>query len=213
VVTATVLAVVPAAGLAGCSGDEPPAPSPTYTADAPVIQPGRPGEPAATVAPGQTATRVPRTGFNDADVTFVRDMIQHHGQAIQLAGLAPDRASDARILALASRISAAQTPEIGVLREWLASRRQLLTDPDGHGHTMAGMATPAQIDQLEAAGGTAFDRLFVTLMVTHHRGAVAMSNAVMTAGTDPAVQELAAEIGSSQTAEIGRLLDVGRTLG
>jgi len=199
--------------LAGCSGDDA-TPSATYTASAQVIQPGRPGEPATTVAPGGTATRPPRPGFNAADVAFVRDMIRHHGQALELAGLAPDRAADARVLALASRISAAQRPEVDVLREWLTSRRQLLVDPDHADgtHAMPGMATPAQIEQLAGARGAAFDRLFLTLMVEHHRGAVSMASTVATSGTDPLVQELAAEIGSSQTAEIGRMLDVRRTL-
>jgi uncharacterized protein (DUF305 family) len=74
------------------------------------------------------------------------------------------------------------------------------------------MATPAQVAQLTGARGATFDELFLTLMVEHHRGAVTMANSVTTAGTDPVVQELAAEIGSSQTAEIGRMLDVRATL-
>jgi uncharacterized protein (DUF305 family) len=199
--------------LAGCSGDEA-TPSATYTASAPVIQPGRPGEPATTVAPGGTATRPPRPGFNGADVEFVRDMIVHHGQALEMSRLAPDRAADRRVLALASRITAAQEPEIAVLREWLVNRRQLLVDP-GHAdgtHAMAGMATSAQLAQLADARGTAFDRLFLTLMVEHHRGAVTMAGRVMTAGSDLAVQELATEISGSQNAEIGRMLDVRQTL-
>lgn len=211
-----VAAALAAVAAAGCSDPEPAPPSATYTASAPVIQPGRPGEPATTVAPGETATRPPQPGFNAADVAFVRDMIRHHGQAIELARLAPARAADVRVLALASRIEAGQEPEIAVLREWLASRRQLLVDPDhpdGRTHTMAGMATPAQVAQLADADGTAFDRLFLTLMVTHHRGAVTMAGRVRTAGTDLAVQELARKISGGQSAEIGRMLDVRESLG
>jgi uncharacterized protein (DUF305 family) len=211
-----VAAALAVAAAAGCSDPEPVAPSTTYTASAPVIQPGRPGEPATTVAPGGTATRAPRPGFNAADVAFVRDMIVHHGQALELAGLAPDRAADARVLALASRISAGQRPEIDVLREWLTSRRQLLVDPKHAGsgvHAMPGMATPAQVEQLAGTRGTDFDRRFLTLMVEHHRGAVTMAGRVMTTGTDLAVQELATEISGSQSAEIGRMQDVAQTLG
>ena len=196
---------------AACAGDEPPEPT-TYTASAPVIQPGRPGEPATTVAPGEGATRAPRPAFNAADVAFVQDMIRHHSQAVQMAGLAPERAADARVRALAARVAAVQAPEVKVLQEWLVSRRQLLTDPGGHGHAMAGMATPDQLESLTDARAAAFDELFLTLMVTHHRGAVTMSDAVMTRGTDPAVQELAAEISAGQTAEIGRMLDVRASL-
>jgi uncharacterized protein (DUF305 family) len=197
--------------VTGCSDDAPPEPT-TYTASAPVIQPGRPGEPAATVAPGETGTRPPRPTFNAADVAFVQDMIRHHSQAVQMARLAPERAADTQVRALAARVAAVQEPEVKVLQEWLVSRRQLLTDPDGHGHSMAGMATPAQLQSLTDARARAFDELFLTLMVAHHQGAVSMSNAVMTKGTDPTVQELAAEISAGQAAEIGRMLDVRAAL-
>jgi uncharacterized protein (DUF305 family) len=39
-----------------------------------------------------------------------------------------------------------------------------------------------------------------------------MSGKIMTAGTDPQVQELAAEISAGQSAEINRMLDVQATL-
>src|SRR5262245_52488191 len=107
--------------LAGCS-DEPPEPT-TFTADTTVIQPGKPGEPASTVAPGETGTRAPRPGFNDADVAFVQDMIVHHSQAVQMAKLAPQRAADGRVKILADRIAVAQPIEVAVLKEWLTSRK------------------------------------------------------------------------------------------
>jgi uncharacterized protein (DUF305 family) len=210
---ATALAAaVAVALLAGCSAGGEASPSPTYTADSQVIRPGRPGEPAATVAPGATATRVPARGFNAADVRYVRDMLQHHAQAIRMASLAPDRAADRRVAALAARVTDSQRPEVIVLDEWLRQRRQLRTDPDGHGHAMPGMPTADGLRQLTDARGGAFDRLFLTLMAAHHRGAVEMSNGVMTAGTDPQVQELAAEIGAGQAAELNRMLDVRRDL-
>lgn len=42
------------------------------------------------------------------------------------------------------------------------------------------MATPAQLDQMRSARGTDADRLFLTLMIAHHRGGVAMADAVLT---------------------------------
>lgn len=52
---------------------------------------------------------------------------------------------------------------------------------------------------------TAFDRLFLDLMVAHHAGAVQMAETVTTAGRDLAVQELAAEVSVVQNAEIRRM--------
>jgi uncharacterized protein (DUF305 family) len=208
---ATVMTLGAALCLTGCSDEEPTRPT-TYTADATVIQPGRPGEPATTVAPGETARRVEQPGFNPADVAFVQDMIVHHSQALRMAELAPQRAADPRVKVLAGRIAAGQRPEVAVLQAWLAKRKQLVTDPDGHGHVMSGMATPAQLDALSDARATAFDQQFLTLMINHHQGAVDMSTKVMTAGTDPQVQELAAEISAGQSAEINRMLDVRASL-
>ena len=39
---------------------------------------------------------------------------------------------------------------------------------------MPGMLTAEQMKQLDAARGPEFDRLFLTFMIQHHRGAVAM---------------------------------------
>lgn len=36
--------------------------------------------------------------FNDADVSFAQMMIPHHEQALEMAGLADERASNARIV-------------------------------------------------------------------------------------------------------------------
>lgn len=197
--------------LVGCSTEEPEQPT-TFTATAPVSRPGRPGEPAVTIAPGQTATRAPRPGFNDADVAFAQDMIVHHSQALTMARLAPGRVADPRVRTLAERIALTQEPEAQYLQEWLTSHRQLVRNPEGH-HAMTGMVTPQQIEQLTAARAGAFDSLFLTLMVTHHRGAVTMANELSTRGSDPLLQELATDISAGQAAEINRMLDVKATLG
>ena len=44
---------------------------------------------------------------------------------------------------------------------------------------MPGMATEAQLKKLRAAKGKAFDELFLTLMITHHEGAITMATDVM----------------------------------
>lgn len=51
------------------------------------------------------------SSFNKADIGFAQQMIPHHGQAVEMAGLAPSRASDPMVKSLASDIRAAQGPE------------------------------------------------------------------------------------------------------
>ncbi|BFO19435.1 hypothetical protein SHKM778_58230 [Streptomyces sp. KM77-8] len=107
-------------------------------------------------------------------------MIEHHAQALVMTELAPDRAESKKIVKLAERIGAAQGPEIEAMKAWLKSHDKAERD-EGHAHdhaTMPGMATQAQLKQLSAADGAAFDQLFLTLMITHHQGAITMATEV-----------------------------------
>ena len=216
VVGCLTVAALAGSVVSGCSGDSPRSSEQTrrFTASVPVVQPGRPGEPATRVAPGQTAQRPAEAVWNSADLYFVGMMVLHHGQALRMARLADDRGSDARVRAIAERISAAQAPEIITLKAWLAARHQKVPESAvGHTHTgMPGAVTPARMEALARSRGTAFDRLFLDLMVAHHAGAVQMAGDVTTAGSDLTVQEIAAEVSVGQNAEIRRMEAVRATL-
>jgi len=188
----------------------------TYSAQVPVVQPGRPGETATTLAPGQSAQRPQDASWNGADLYFVSMMVLHHTQALRMARLADDRASDARVRAVAERITAAQAPEILMLKAWLSARGQRIPDSQasaGHGHReMPGSVTQVRMAALAQAKGAQFDRLFLDLMRSHHAGAVQMAADVTTAGSDLAVQEIAAETSVGQAAEIRRMDQVRAAL-
>ncbi|MFE9693569.1 DUF305 domain-containing protein [Micromonospora sp. NPDC005806] len=181
-------------------------PSPTVEAP-PVIVPGRPGEPAVT-RPAQEVRDTSTPRYNSLDVWFVRMMIPHHQQAVEMAALAPDRAADPRIRAVADRIQAAQQPEIGVLRAWLAARG-LPAEVPGHDHgTMRGMQSPEAMRQLAAARGADFDRLFVRMMTEHHEGAVVMATDLLKVGVDQTMQEFANSVAAEQSVEITRMREL-----
>ncbi|GAB3838244.1 hypothetical protein GCM10029963_04120 [Micromonospora andamanensis] len=90
-------------------------------ATAPVLMPGRPGEPAASL-PANEMSAMPRPPHNNADVRFVTMMIPHHEQALVMARLVAERGENPQLKILADRILAAQGPEIKVLEAWLADR-------------------------------------------------------------------------------------------
>ena len=189
-------------GLAACtadSKDNPDAP--------PVIAPGGPGEPAKTLAPGQRPS-TPGTQPNEADVSFVSHMVVHHQQALDMAALVPQRAASDAVKGIAARIADSQRVEIDALNAWL---KQHGAEHAVHGAmgAMPGMATPAQLDELKAASGPAFDTMFLRLMITHHEGALTMSREVQAKGSDPRVQELADEVISVQSGEINRMKGIG----
>ncbi|HZB30524.1 MAG TPA: DUF305 domain-containing protein [Streptosporangiaceae bacterium] len=183
-------------GVVGCSGDDE---RPTSS----VVVPNRPGEPNKTVP----ATKGSAPSPGPADVRFVEMMVPHHAQAVEMAALAPERAASDKVKALADRIGDAQTAEITQMRSWL---RRHIRSVHGHGSAahsmqMPGMATPQQMDQLKSSTGQNFDRLFLTLMITHHQGALTMAHEELTKGTDVLIHEMAQEVVASQTAEINRM--------
>ncbi|WP_327028599.1 DUF305 domain-containing protein [Micromonospora sp. NBC_01740] len=173
----------------------------------PVIVPGRPGETAA-VRPAEELRDATTARHNSMDIWFVRMMIPHHAQALEMAELAGDRAGDPALRALAERIRASQGPEIGLMRGWLQARG-LSTEVAGHDHEgMRGMQTPEAIRQLAAARGAEFDRLFVRMMTEHHQGAVQMATDLLKVGADLTLSEFANSVATEQTVEIDRMREL-----
>lgn len=169
---------------------------------------------------------------NAADVEFTQAMIVHHEQAIEMASLAEDRADTEEVRSLAKRIGEAQQPEIDRMKEWLDGWGEDAPDAGaddgmdtGDGMDMGmddgggsmGMMSSEDMDQLEAASGPEFDRMFVEMMIEHHRGAIAMAEQVQTDGSHPDVLALAEDVVSDQEAEVAEmeqlLADLGNAAG
>jgi uncharacterized protein (DUF305 family) len=173
-----------------------------------VIAPGKPGEDNRTLsAQDAAAQRAEDDTPNSADVSFARMMIEHHAQALEMTALAPAQAKSAKVKALAARIAAAQGPEIDAMKGWLTAHGKGESPAAGaHDHAaMPGMATEAQMKQLRAARGAAFDQLFLTLMITHHEGALTMAADIKAQGNNIRVEEMADDVVAQQTAEITRM--------
>lgn len=187
--------------VAACSGNRPadtPAPAETTApADAPADAPTR------TAAP-----------YVAADADFMRNMIGHHGQAIEMAKLVPDRSSSETIAMLARRIDESQVFEIGLMRRWLEARNES-TDVPADMAGMAGMATPEQMAGLANAETEKFDRLFLELMTRHHEGALVMVDALEAAeggGLELELFTLISHVDADQRAEIARMQRMLNTL-
>ncbi len=152
---------------------------------------------------------------NAQDVTFAQEMIPHHQQAVEMADMAPAKASSDKVKDLAGRIKAAQGPEMATMKGWLstwgepaeASSSGGMAGMDHGGGDMAGMAgmgmmTDAQMKELGAAGGAEFDRMFLTMMIAHHEGAVAMARTELEKGKFQPAKQLAQSIIDGQQKEI-----------
>lgn len=152
-----------------------------------------------------------------ADAGFARDMQTHHAQAVQMGFLVRDRTDDEEVRTVAYDIITSQQQQAGQMYGWLVqwgldqtgSRPPMAwvggehaaahANADG---TMPGMATPAQLAELEAASGVEAERVFLRLMIAHHSGGVAMARAAVADARTPEVRTLAEAIAASQTSEI-----------
>ncbi|MEV7795049.1 DUF305 domain-containing protein [Streptomyces sp. NPDC087512] len=197
----TALAVL---GLGAC--DSGPDTKSAAAAGPSVIAPGAPGGANRTLsAEDAERQRADDDSPNSADVAYARMMIQHHAQALEMTALVPGQAESGRLKKLAERIAAAQGPEITAMKGWLTAHGQKETG-GGHDHgAMPGMATPEQLAELRAARGEDFDRLFLTLMITHHEGAITMATDVKSQGNNVQIEEMADDVVAQQTSEIVRM--------
>ena len=162
-----------------------------------------------------------RYPYTAADVHFMSGMIGHHAQAIVMAKWAPSHGADPAVQRLAERIINAQEDEIATMQRWLGDRLQPVPDAKPMSHDMAGMAgmdhsammmpgmlTDAQMKELDTARGPEFDRLFLTYMIQHHKGATAMVSTLFGttgAGQDETVFKFASDVNVDQTTEIARM--------
>jgi len=186
--------------------------SSSVLAQARIIQPGAPGE-AARELSAEDAIKIANTSYSPADAQFMRDMIPHHHQALQMAELVADRTNRKELIDVAGRIDVSQGDEIEFMQQWLRERSEVVPDPTEHEamhthHTMAGMATPEQMAELAASDGTDFDRLFLKLMITHHKGAVTMVEELLEqpgAAYDPVLFEFTNDVTNDQETEIERM--------
>lgn len=184
------------------------------------------GSSSTTKAGPSHSTALPTASFgpaasgphNDADVTFVTDMLPHHAQAVEMADMALGRDANTEVKALAAQIKGAQAPEIAAMSGWLAGWGQPIP---ASGHTMGGMGSSMESEgmmsddemtSLDAASGTAFAKKWLTDMTTHHKGAVAMAKTELMDGQNTEAKALASRIIASQSVEISTMSKLLGTL-
>jgi uncharacterized protein (DUF305 family) len=151
--------------------------------------------------------------YTRADIDFMSNMIGHHAQAITISRWAATHGANASVRILAERIINGQQDDIVLMQQWLRDRLQPVPQADAsasahHAHHMLGMLTEAQLKELDHARGREFDRLFLTYMIQHHRGAVEMVKQLFSshgAGQDHVVFKFASDVNVDQSTEIARM--------
>jgi uncharacterized protein (DUF305 family) len=188
------------------------------TSQAPIVQPGAPGQSSQTVAATQ-ASDVSKVQATDADVKFMQGMIHHHAQALDMVALLEKNTSSDDMRKLGERIRISQRDEIGMMQRWLRARGQDAPDPHamhmpgmmGMDHDMVmmpGMLTEGEMQHLASLRGAEFDRAFLTGMIKHHGGALTMVKdlfATPGAGQESIIFAFASDVEADQQMEIDRM--------
>lgn len=176
---------------------------------------------------------------SSVDVGFARDMSTHHAQAVGMATTAVQRLDgdvedEAEVDTLALDILLTQQNQVGRMQSMLISWGRSLAAPGqamrwmhpdggtGHGHegraaagsaTMPGMATPAELAELQELDGRALQLRFLQLMLRHHEGGLEMAETARDRATTEQVRNLAGAIAAGQRQESKVLEDLLRERG
>ena len=168
--------------------------------------------PSAETSISASQTAIPQ-GVNAADIEFLEGKYPHHAQALDMAKMVEGRTDNAELIAMAAQIEAAQDPEkqqmSEILTQWgrpdPASNPTGGMDQSGHGvgrADMPGMMSDDDMAAMMDAQGVEFDKMWLTMMIEHHSGAITMSQTELDSGLDPTAEKLAEEIIAAQQAEI-----------
>lgn len=174
----------------------------------------------------------PAPTSTSVEAGFSRDMQVHHLQGAELALIAHERSTDPEILAISRDILLTQQQQAGQMFGWLSAwglqpaasepsmtwmtRPTLSAEQDEHSgmsmtddssvpSVMPGMATSEQIAELSAATGVDEDRLFLQLMIAHHKGALDMADALLARSRNAVAVDFANRLEVAQTAEISQM--------
>ena len=141
----------------------------------------------------------------------MQGMIGHHAQAVEMVALIADRTATEGLKRLGLRIQVSQEDEMNMMRQWLEARGEKVPGPHSHhepGGFMPGMLTAEEMQQLAAAKGKEFDRLFLQGMIKHHAGAITMVDELFKtpgAGQDGEIFAFASDVDADQRMEIERM--------
>ncbi|MGG5173262.1 DUF305 domain-containing protein [Pseudarthrobacter sp. J1738] len=154
---------------------------------------------------GMSSSSAPAASdHNAADTMFTQGMIPHHAQAVEMSDMMlKKQGMDARITALATRIKAAQAPEIEQMTGWLKTWNEpaQMAGGDMSGMTSGTMSSD-DMAKLDAAQGTEAAKLYLSQMIAHHQGAVTMAKTEEATGKSADAVALSKSIATSQAAEI-----------
>lgn len=132
------------------------------------------------------------------DAQFIDGMTIHHQGAVSMAEQALKESQRPEITQLAQNIIATQSAEITQMAAWRAQWYPALAPTGGTGGHMGDM-------ELSSDTSVPFDQRFITAMIGHHNGAIAMAQEALTKAERAEIKQLAQSVIAAQEAEVKQL--------
>jgi uncharacterized protein (DUF305 family) len=167
---------------------------------------------------GVLTVRLSVPGENSAEAGFARDMSTHHAQAVAMAMIEYQRGTLPELRVIAYDIATVQQAQKGMMSAWLdnwgdsqtSNKPPMSWMPNGANELsadglMPGMATNAEMSQLQNAAGVNVDKLFLQLMIKHHLGGMHMTDAILKTTRNDQVRSLATSIKVTQGPEVDQM--------
>lgn len=150
---------------------------------------------------GMTALR--ELNGKEFDTAFMSQMITHHQGAIDMAEQTLKVAQNPETKQEAQKVIDAQTKEIAQMEGWLKDWYSTAPAKDQqdlmHKDMAAMMSMPIQDD-----------RMFFSMMIPHHEGAVEMSQLAVEKSQRQELKDMAAKMKQDQTAEIQKYRELAK---
>jgi uncharacterized protein (DUF305 family) len=158
-----------------------------------------------------------------ADIGFLRDMMSHHEQAMEMSLVEINHGEDSQVRQTATDILLAQRGEYVQMSEKLDAWGIDSVAPDGKSmgwmgmpirtEKMPGLATSAQMTAFKAMRGKDTDIEFLRLMTVHHGSGVEMARYAGDRTKIGLVAVLSARMVADQQSEINDMRNYGKRLG
>lgn len=152
-------------------------------------------------------------GDDSVEAGFLRDMIVHHTQAVEMALIIRDRTDDQQMQFLATDILLSQQHQIGMMSGWLQlwdispgvdGPHMAWMDHEVEG-PMPGMASPEELQEMRTLPVDEAETLFLEAMIVHHQSAIDMAEAYLDRGDNDDVAGFARNVIAVQDLEIDTL--------
>ncbi|HWC81881.1 MAG TPA: DUF305 domain-containing protein [Pseudonocardiaceae bacterium] len=163
---------------------------------------GTGGETMVPAAPSQADST-----HNQADVTFLDDVVLLRQQAVQLATLGQSTATNPKLKTLCGQLAANVYPDAATLTGWLSQWNQ--PAPTAQSAQVDGLLTSSELSQLQAMSGTGFDSKLVSDLVANHQAVLSAANTEVTSGSNPQAKQVATNLVTAETAAVSQLNGLG----